>query len=83
MNLYFDKIYDELIVEEVIKIVSIFLSVSNIFMIGIMLNISPTLAPCIQIVLSSLFFFARNFEAEDNVNQHQLKHAILLLKMKY
>ena len=44
------KISDELVVDEVIKIFLIFLSFSNFLIIGIILNISPTLAPCIQIV---------------------------------
>ena len=51
LNLNLDKICDELVVDEVIKILLIFLSFSNLLTIGIILNISPTLAPCIQTVL--------------------------------
>ena len=62
LNLNFENICEELVVEEVTKIFFIFLFFSNFFIIGIMLNISPKLAPCIHTV----FLFSGLFEKKQN-----------------
>jgi len=75
-NLYFLRTFDELSVVEVIKILPIDLFFSNFSTNGIILNISPTLAPWNHIS----FFFVKFFsEKKQNFSLNLKKSSFFLL----
>ena len=82
LNLYFENIRAELVVDEDNNILLIFLFFSSSLIIGITLKISPTLEPCSQIVFLKFRFFEYIQNFSKNLLGFSLPRTILIKKIK-